>query len=98
MKYAEHVNAHLRITVLKLLEEQSDYTLNESLLVDLSGVYGFNPSRDRMRTELSWLAEQGLVRCTGDNCAVATLTDRGLDVAQGRVQVPGVRRPGPAGA
>lgn len=94
--YEGTVREHLRITLLRLLAEQPDYTLNESILADLSTNYGFNPSRDRVRTELAWLREQGLVS-TQDlgGFVVATLSERGEDVANGRVVVPGVKRPRP---
>jgi DNA-binding GntR family transcriptional regulator len=94
--YEKTVREHLRITLLRLLNEQPDCTLNESLLTDLSGGYGFAASRDRVRTELSWLREQGLV-VVEDMCGlmVATLTSRGEDVACARTTVPGVKRPRP---
>ena len=94
--YEDTVREHLRITLLRLLAEQPDYTLNESILADLSTAYGFNPSRDRVRTELAWLREQGLVT-TEDlgGFVVATLTERGEDAARGRVVVPGIKRPRP---
>lgn len=96
INYEETVREHLRITLLRLLNEQPDCTLNESILTDLSGSYGFAASRDRVRTELSWLREQGLV--TVDDMGglmVACLTSRGEDVAMARVIVPGVKRPRP---
>lgn len=94
--FSETINAHLRLTVLRLLAEDPDYTINDSLLSDLVLEYGFTPSRDRMRTTLAWLREQGLVTYTEDKLIIATLTERGLDVALGRVNVPGVKRPSPS--
>ncbi|MCB2186952.1 MAG: ArsR family transcriptional regulator [Deltaproteobacteria bacterium] len=94
--YQKTVSEHLRITVLRLLADQVDYSLNESLLLDLVGNFGFAPSRDRLRTELAWLAEQGLVTLGGvDHCRVAILTPRGEDVARCRAVAPGVKRPRP---
>lgn len=93
--YEVTVIEHLRLTLLRLLEEQPDYRLNESLLTDLSEHYGFTPSRDRIRTELAWCAEQGLVQIEQDGIWVVMLTMRGADAAQGRVSVPGVKRPTP---
>jgi len=69
--------------------------MNESLLTDLTESYGFTPSRDRVRTELAWLAEQGLVTLDEGNIIIAKLTERGADVARGRVTVPGIKRPSP---
>ncbi|MCP3942049.1 MAG: ArsR family transcriptional regulator [Desulfobacteraceae bacterium] len=87
---------HLRLTLLRLLADDPDYTMNDSLLTDLTYNYGFTPSRDKVRTELSWLKEQGLITTDGDpKITIAKLTERGSDVARGRVTVPGIKRPSP---
>lgn len=96
MSYEETLRKHLRITILRLLLEDPDYTLNDSLITDLTADYGFTPSRDKVRTELSWLKEQGLVTTDNDpHITIATLSERGADVARGRVTVPGIKRPSP---
>jgi DNA-binding GntR family transcriptional regulator len=96
MSYDEIVAEHLRITILRLLVEEPDYALNDSLIRDMVPAYGFQPSRDRVRTQLSWLAEQGLVTLAlSGGCLVARLSERGEDVARGRATVPGVKRPSP---
>ena len=94
--YGQLVAEHLRITILRLLSEQPDYALNESILLDMVGRFGFAPSRDNLRAQLAWLDEQGLAGMSGpEHCRVATLTARGEDVAKGRATVPGVKRPRP---
>lgn len=95
MSYEQTISEHLRITLLRLLLDDPDYTQNDSLLTDLTENYGFTPSRDKVRTELAWLAEQGLVTLDEGKIILATLTERGADVARGRVSVPGVKRPSP---
>ena len=95
MSYDVVITEHLRITILRLLEETPSRVFNESILLDKVERYGFAPSRDRLRTELRWLEEQGLVNLAGEACLVATLTERGEDVARCRVMVPGVKRPSP---
>ena len=88
------VREHLRITILKILLDSPSYTMNDSMITDLTGSYGQTPSRDKTRTEIFWLKEQGLVRTDGESrLIIATLTERGADVARGRVTVPGVKRP-----
>ena len=57
-------------------------------------------SRDLVRNHAIWLEEQGLVKIkridTGKGeFFVLNITQRGLDVAQGRVVVEGVKRPSP---
>ena len=96
MSYEQKIQEHLRLTLLRLLNEDPDYTLNESLLTDLTEDYGFTPSRDKVRIELFWLKEQNLVTLdTGSNLIIATLTGRGADVARGRAIIPGIKRPSP---
>ncbi len=86
----------LRLVVLRLLAESSGYRANESLLKMALADWGHVVSRDRVRSELSWLAEQGLttLREIG-GVMIAELTGRGGDVASGAAVAPGVRRPSP---
>jgi Fe2+ or Zn2+ uptake regulation protein len=94
MSFEQTLQEHLRITILRLLLEDPDYTLNESLITDLTEDYGFTPSRDKVRTQLAWLKEQGLVAYDDDpKIIIAELTERGGDAARGRVTVPGIKRP-----
>lgn len=91
-------HAHLRLTLLRLLGEQPGYRANSSILTSAADASaGFAVSRDQVRTELAWLAEQGLATLDEaiPGLSVATLTERGADVARGRAVVPGVQRPGP---
>ncbi|WP_142850951.1 ArsR family transcriptional regulator [Telmatospirillum sp. J64-1] len=91
-----------RLCVLRLLHEDSDYSLNSSLLGKALAAYGHGISGDQLRTDLAWLAEQDLITLQDlprpggrDPLQVATLTGRGADVAEGRAKVPGVARPTP---
>lgn len=96
MSFAEVVTADIRLVMLRALAEDTGYSHNESVLQSVLEVFGHCISRDRIRTELSWLAEQGLVTLRdAAGYLVATLTGRGGDVAAGRVTVPGVKRPRP---
>ena len=96
--YATTTHAeHLRLTILKLLAHGGGgYAANESVIADGAERLGFRVSRDKVRTEIAWLAEQGLVGIEQvEDLLVATLTSRGLEVAEGRTHVPGVKRPSP---
>lgn len=96
MSFLSTVQEHLRLTILRLLSEDPDYTLNDSILTDLTEEYGFTPSRDKVRTELAWLRDQGFVELDDDpGIVIAILTERGLDAARGRIVCPGIKRPSP---
>lgn len=93
-KYDDIIRAHLRITILRILLESPSYTSNDSMITDLTKIYAITPSRDKTRTELAWLKEQGLVETDGEGkLIIATLTMRGEEAANGCITVPGVKRP-----
>lgn len=98
--YTDFVAEDRRLGILRFLAEDADYSLNDSVLQTALDHIGHGVSRDVLRTDLAWLAEQGLVTVEavmGGKVAVATLTARGADVAGGRAVVPGVKRPTPGG-
>lgn len=65
------------------------------VLAEMLDNFGHPATRDQVKTELAWLAEQGLMMLQeAGSVRVATLTERGQDVAAGRAVVPGVKRPG----
>lgn len=86
----------IRRQVLDLLAKDNNYSHNEAIICAALEEVGHFISRDRLRSELCWLQEQGLVQVDiiGTTIYVAKLTSRGLDVAEGRATVPGVKRPG----
>lgn len=96
--FAEGYATHVRIAVLRLLAEASEYRLNASIINDMVAQLGLSASRAQIMTQIAWLDEQGLVtsRDLPSGLVVATLTERGHDAAIGRITVPGVRRPGPS--
>ena len=86
-----------RLILLQLLDQAEGYDLNTNILSSALGEFGHRPSLDKLRAEIAWLEEQGLVetRLVGA-ILVAKATSRGLDAAHGRARIPGVKRPGPA--
>jgi len=85
---------HIRLTILRLLHRQPSYAANDSVIYDALEMFGFKVSRDRVRTELGWLEEQRLIQREDlGQLIVATATQRGVEVAQGRVLISGVKRP-----
>lgn len=92
--YSDHIGEHLRLALLKILLGAAGFRANDSVLTDASRQVGFSLPRDRVKTEIAWLAEQGLVTVEQlSHLQVVTLTQRGQDAAEGHATVPGVRRP-----
>lgn len=97
--YKDFVAQDRRLVILRVLAEQDDYALNCSVMQMVLTGYGHGVSRDAVRTDYAWLAEQGLVtiEALSEALHVAKVTGRGVDVAKGVASVPGVKRPGPEG-
>lgn len=96
MNYAEMVRHEARLVMLRVLLEAGGYQANSSILQSSLGAFGIQQSRDWVHTELAWLHEQGLVFTeTIATVVIVTLTARGMDAAQGKATVPGVKRPSP---
>ncbi len=94
MSYADFLRADLRLVTLRILTELPSYRGNSSVLTNLLDKLGHSATRDQVKTELRWLAEQGLLTLDeAGQVLVATLTERGQDVAEGRARVDGVQRP-----
>lgn len=94
-QYSAFIREDQRLVMLRLLVELPGYTSNSSMLVQLLEQFGHVMTRDQVKTELAWLAEQGLVTAEDAGSVVlAKLTERGADVAAGRARQPGVKRPG----
>lgn len=97
MSFAKLQQEDRRLVILLLLSQAQGYGANEFLLRSGLTNTGHSIGRDLLRTELAWLAEQGLLEVTEiGSTQIATLTARGADVGAGAVLVPGVKRPEPS--
>jgi hypothetical protein len=95
MSFNDLIAADVRLAILQFLSE-GGYSQNDSILNDLLKRTGRMIPHDKTRTELAWLREQGLITVEDIyDTLVATITQRGLDVANGLATVPGVNRPAP---
>ncbi|KEH09145.1 hypothetical protein GY14_14585 [Delftia tsuruhatensis] len=95
MSFQDFLRQDVRLVLLRVLTEMPAYRSNSSVLTSALERFGHAVTRDQVKSELAWLAEQGLVVLTDlGGVSVATLNERGQDVATGRVVVPGVKRPG----
>jgi Fe2+ or Zn2+ uptake regulation protein len=96
MKYADFVRQDRRLQILLILQAAAGYGASNYLLSHGLDAFAHQVSMDALRGDLAWLEEQGLVSLsTQDDATIARLTQRGLDCAEGRVVVPGVKRPKP---
>ena len=94
MSFAEYLRKGVRLVALRVLSETPGFRANSSVLFNLLDQFGHAVTRDQVKTELRWLAEQGLVEVDeAGSVLVAKLTERGQDVAEGRAVVDGVARP-----
>lgn len=93
--YEDLLAEDLRLGLLKLLKAAGGSVNENALLPSLKATGHPRLTKDALRLELEWLREHGLVLVTwfDGKLAVAKLTQRGLDVAEGAVTVDGVRRP-----
>ena len=85
--YSDYLRQDMRLVILRLLVEMPGYRANSSVLNTALDNFGHTASRDQVKTELHWLAEQGAMTLTDVGpVLVATLTERGQDIAAGRVR------------
>ncbi len=92
--FADHMAENRRLKMLHVLLSSNGYTTNTHALNGMTARLGYPVSMDRTRSDVAWLAEQGLVAVEDvAGLQIVTLTERGQDVANGLAQVPGVARP-----
>jgi hypothetical protein len=97
ISYEKFETQDRRLVILKALSNAAQYRANAFLLRNFCDQVGHTVSADKLAGDLAWLSEAGLVtiEAPSPDVTVATLTPRGLDVADGRVDHPGVQRPRP---
>lgn len=96
MRFKDHVREDRRLQILLLLESSGGYGASHFLLHTALNGYGHEVSMDTLVSDLSWLEQQALLNLENMNPAIiARLTQRGADVALGRVIEPGIKRPQP---
>ena len=92
--YADFLRKDMRLVLLRILLEMPSYRANSSVLSGMLHQLGHSPTRDQVKTELRWLAEQGLIGLDEvGSVLVVQLSERGQDVAEGRAVVDGVAKP-----
>lgn len=97
---AAQLLAEQRLAVLQLLAEQSGGSANDAVLCEAVNAMGMVCSRDRMRELVFWLQSQGALHVldlrVSSGLVIATLTEKGHDIARGRSRIAGVAAIGEA--
>lgn len=84
----------LRRTILDVLATDAAHSISDLLLRAAAEEAGCRAALDEVRAEMTWLAGRGYVCRTDEGGTwMVRLTERGLDVAAGRITPDGVRRP-----
>ena len=97
MSYQKLETEHIRLAILQVLQQDTDYAHNEHILAGALDQLGHHLSQDRLRAECHWLAELGLLEIdkVAQSVWVLRLARSGHDIATGRATRPGVARPLP---
>ncbi|WP_321276934.1 hypothetical protein [Thiomicrorhabdus indica] len=95
MSFSQHVTEHIRRLMLEQLAQENDYAQNQLVMKQILSAFGQSLSTDKVLAEFAWLQEQDLVTLSSfGGFTVAKLTERGLDIANGAAQMPGIARKG----
>ena len=90
------LDGYIRSSALRLLAELPEYRANDIMIADAVRALGLSCTNDQLRGHLTWLEEQRLVTLADlAGLSVATLTERGAEIASGRAEIAGVQRPKP---
>lgn len=94
--YEEYLQLDARLVILRGLTRQADGRLNEVLITRILDEFGYNRSREWVRTQMRKLEDVGAVRLSeAGTVLVATITRAGLDHAERRTILEGIARPSP---
>ena len=98
MNYLNHLREHTRLIVLRALADEPNYTHNDAILADIAKSYSVDRGRDFLKTEIRWLENIGAVTVKElGSTLIVTATQRGVDHAERRIVIDGVRRPSAEG-
>lgn len=94
MSYLDHLREHMRLIILRALADEPNYTHNDAILDDIAKSYAVDRGRDFVRAEIRWLETIGAVSVKEmGGSLIVTATQRGVDHAERRLVIDGVRRP-----
>ena len=95
---SELMRADARRTILQLLAQDRGYSMNDAILRRaVDRLTAVTLSASEIREHLAWLEDRGAVTTESvPPYVLATLTDKGLALAEGAETIAGVSRPLPS--
>ena len=94
MEQDNELSKHRRTAILIVLKDAPEYMGNDSVLTDKLYMAGLPTARSVVIAQMEWLRDHELITLSSyADLKIAQLTDRGLDVAYGRIVVDGVKKP-----
>ena len=93
--YEDHLNADVRLIILRALAEEPDGRLNSTMIMKLLESFAINRTREYVHTQLRWMETQAqAVHITqAGSILVAELTQQGEDHLSRKVVIEGINRP-----
>ena len=88
------ITENRRLAIIRLLAEDTDLSVNTSMIEDALEVFGINVSRAVVDADGAWLESVGAIRVDQVGAVtVFTLTASGLDHVNRKTIIPGIKRP-----
>lgn len=96
--FAARVRADARLAILQILSKDRHYSMNHEVLnLAVDRLTAISLSEPEMKVQLGWLEDKGLIETDeASSYVLAKLTDEGLKVANGSIDVEGISRPRPS--
>lgn len=91
------VRADVRLAILQILAGDLGYSLNHAMMRDaVDRATAHSLTEEQVKEHFAWLEDRALVKTEElERYQIATLTDRGLKIVQGKERVEGIRLPTP---
>lgn len=99
MGYAKNVSEHRRLTILRMLNDQDDASLNTAVLLDGLAEVGFGVHKSVLAEDIKLLGQLDTVTVKDLPCdiSVVAITPHGIKVCTGIIRASGVKYPGREG-
>jgi len=97
-EYQKYMAEHSRLAILRCLKDAPAHQSNDSILQPVLNSHGLSNSRSQIKAHIRWLSEHDCVSFEEVGSVLAvTLTETGLDVANGHIKRDGIQSPSPGG-